>query len=236
MKHYTEMKVSIITTYKNRPHHIIETLPTWINQDTNIPYEIIIVDYNTSEQLHDLLVVQSTKVNIKHIRCERLPIFQLSHARNIGANQASGSVLFFVDIDTRLRPNAVEYIYAVDNDHYMAAVDSDVRKDIINGGLIAVQSRFHHAIFGFNENLVGWGFEDIDYKLRLEKLGLSFQSIEFGYYDCIDHDDKQRTQCYSEEKEISWTRNRQTALRIWDNRDYGQWNFMSTIIYGDNHA
>ncbi len=200
-----------------------------------IKYEIIIVDYDSDDDITEYLKRDSFTVKIVHVRCEGLPVFNLSHARNIGANHANEKYLFFVDIDTVLSPGSMNFIANnINESNYLAAVDSQIRKEIVNGGLLAVSARTHSDIYGFNEDLTGLGFEDIDYKRRLEQRGLHFEIMPDSLYSCIDHPDLERIQCYTEDKELSWTKNRQIALQKWNNPKFGQWEDILVGNYGTN--
>lgn len=220
--------ISVISTYKNRRHHIEKTFSTWINQDLESNYEIVIVDYTSDDNLHEFFPTTqcSDYCGILHVKCFNFDNFALSHARNIGSRHANGNWLFFLDIDTFLKPNSLSSIASLINEYYdtayYAAVNSEIRKNIINGGLIVVPKKYHIKIFGFNENMNGWGFEDIDYKQRLEQAGLKYCHIHPDTYTCIDHNDNERTQCYDDSKEISWTKNRQVSLQKWDNPNFGE--------------
>lgn len=211
-------------------------MPTWI--DCQTLYEIIIVDYGVDQQdcLPHLFNSLKSQVLIRHLQCLYLEQFCLSHARNIGASLASAEWLLFIDIDTLLLPNAIEKIcqYIKNDNVYFAAIDSQVKKDIINGGLILVKKSDHHKIHGFNERIIGWGYEDIDYKQRLERTGIIWKLLNSGIYKCIDHPDTERTQCYSIDKEVSWTKNRQIALQTWSEELYGEWKYCFETKYGGN--
>lgn len=222
--------ISLITTYKNRLHHISQTLQTWINAR---PDEIVIVDYDSDDDISPVLCDHSNVIPITHVKCSNLTVFNLSHARNIGAVHASGECLFFVDIDTYLTPKTISLIQNLRTDrHYLAAVDSKTRKEIVNGGLLVVSKKTHNAICGFNEDMRGWGFEDIDYKRRLERHGLKYAPLGEDFYECIDHSDAERVQCYDQQKEISWTQNRQISLKTWKSKHAGQWKYIEIIRYG----
>lgn len=229
--------ISIISTYKNRRHHIEKTFSTWLDQDLQNKYEIIIVDYTSEDNLHEFFPSHpySEYCSILHVKCFDYPSFSISHARNIGSRHSSNNWLFFLDIDTYLKPHALSTITGLINEYYdtayYAAVNAEVRKNIINGGLMVIPRKFHAKVFGFNENMQGWGFEDIDYKQRLENVGLKYCHIPSDIYSCIDHEDSQRTQCYTDSKELSWTKNRQTSLQKWDNPDFGQCSKMTLYEY-----
>lgn len=222
--------ISLVTTYKNRPHHIVKTLHTWVAAH---PDEIIIVDYDSDDDIVPLIKENAqSKVPIVHVKCEELPVFNLSHARNIGAAHAMQPCLLFVDIDTYLKPQLIDLVREQhDESRYLAAVDAKTRKEIVNGGLLAVSKKHHDMIYGFNEDLCGWGFEDIDYKRRLERRGLIYAPIGEEVYECIDHPDEERVQCYDQEKEISWTQNRQIALKTWDSPEFGEWKNIFVRTY-----
>ncbi len=213
--------ISLVSTYKNRRHHIEQTFPNWLQQSYK-DYEIVIVDYDTDDDLSEFFPKFSLPVAVKHIHCKSLPKFVLSHARNIGSHYVSGEWILFVDIDTYLSKNALKNLSELCTSKcYLAAEDSQIRKEIINGGLIMVKTKDHKAVCGFNEDLKGWGYEDIDYKRRLEASGLDMKFIPQELYTCINHVDTERTQCYGENMEITWTKNRQIALRTWSNNKYG---------------
>ena len=226
--------ISLVTTYKNRRHHIEKTLPTWLNQ-TEVDYEVIILDYDSDDDLHGFLSSLNTHVKIKHIRCPDQPLFVLSHARNVGANEAKRDWILFIDIDTCLYENSIHYLMQIikkNSSNYFAATGSEIKKEIINGGFILVKNSSHCNIHGFNEDIRGWGYEDIDYKKRLEQNGEKFEIIDEHYYKCIDHSDDERTQCWTEDKEISWMRNRQIALKKWSSDIYGKCDDKVVVIHG----
>tara|TARA_Y100000034_G_scaffold39560_1_gene48800 strand:+ start:2005 stop:2700 length:696 start_codon:yes stop_codon:yes gene_type:complete len=225
--------ISLVTTYKNRRHHIEKTLPTWLNQ-TESDYEVIILDYDSDDDLHGFLSSLNSKVKVKHIKCPNKPLFVLSHARNVGANEVDQDWILFIDIDTCLYENSIHYLMQIikdSNNNYFAATGSEIRKEIINGGLILVKKTSHCNMMGFNEDIKGWGYEDIDYKKRLEQRGEKFEIIDEHYYRCIDHSDEERTQCWTENKEISWTKNRQIALKRWSSSSYGKCDEKEITIY-----
>lgn len=228
--------LTIISTYKNRRHHIEKTWLTWEIQ-SNHSYQILIVDYKSDDNLKSLFENHKHKVKTIHTRCENVFGFCISHARNIGARIADSEWLCFLDVDTYLHFNFIEWVLESikqsKGNFYLAAEDSHVRKEIINGGLIICKKTDHDRIFGFNENFQGWGYEDIDYKIRLENNGMRRLHIPDTLYSCIQHPDQERTQCHSVEKETSWTRNRQISLRTWDNLNYGEFHG-SITEYSDN--
>jgi len=233
--------ISLITTYRNRRHHLEKTMPTWIKSIPPTEYEIILVDYQSDDDVSDFLLSLSSPVKIVHIRCEGLGDFVLSHARNVGSRFVRGGWIFYNDIDTGLFEDSLTNLHSLTVNNrgcYFSAVDDRVLKDIINGGVMLVSKADNDAICGFNEKMRGWGFEDIDFRRRLTASGLKWVKIPSEWYYCIDHPDEERVQCYSTDKELSWQRNRQISLTTWHGTDFGQWPNMTVKEYhnGEVHA
>lgn len=215
--------ISLVTTCKNRQQYLEKTLPTWI--PASRADEIIIVDYDSTIPVLDSLGFQFKNLTI--IRCNNLGDFCLSHARNIGSRHVQSDYILFIDCDTYLFDLSIHNIKsAIEENVYLSASDCSEQKEIINGGLICARRTDHEKICGFNENMKGWGYEDIDYKIRLEKCGLRAKKLYSNWYSCIDHSDEERVKYYSLTKEASWNNNRNISSFGWCDNNYGKWNDM----------
>lgn len=222
---------SIVSTYKNRFNHICQSLPSYLDQDTKVPYEIIVVDYNSPDAVSDYLKSHKTG-KIVHAKCCNADGFHISKARNIGAKIAKYNFVLFVDIDTVFENSMIDYLSSiVNNSFYFAAENSQEHFNIINGGLICVNKETHEKIYGFDERMHGWGYEDIDYKKRLEKIECFYKEISCDNYSCLAHSDKDRVLYYSLNKFESWFRNQQISKTIWESRNFGQYDNLEINYY-----
>lgn len=80
-------KFSIITSCKSRLGHLKQTLPHFVTQaDT----EVIVVDYSCPEQTAAWVKQNYPKVILVEVPGQ--PYFCVNHARNLGAEVASGEI------------------------------------------------------------------------------------------------------------------------------------------------
>lgn len=184
--------VSIITTCKGRLDHLKECLPTWLNQGQYKDFEIVVVDYACPENTADYIdSLQDIRVRaIRATDCGEY--FNLSRARNIGAIESVGDVLFFIDCDTKLSKDFVRY---------------HVEKVLVDGSFLTgwfygdatgsciVHRRDCFDIKGYNEVVKGWGYDDIDFYKRLEARGIEQRGFHHGI-ETIKHDDNDRVKHY----------------------------------------
>ena len=105
----------IVPTY-NRAQNLGPTLESLLAQVTDLPYEIIVVDNNSSDETGAVARVHEARAHGKlHY------IFQreqgLSLARNAGIAAAKGDVIAFVDDDAIASPNWLENVAATYRTH-----------------------------------------------------------------------------------------------------------------------
>lgn len=223
--------ISVVSTYKNRFQHLSQSLPSYLNQDTEVPFEVILVDYDSPDNIENFLY-QFPTGKLKHAKCSGYPGFHISHARNIGARLSKYEYILFTDIDTIFEDTMIDHVSTLASPaNYCGAEDSSELFNIINGGLILVNKNAHFSVSGFDERMHGWGYEDVDYKIRLEKLGCSFKEIKSDYYSCIGHSDKERTVYYSMSRQESWQRNKVVSQTKWNNPNHGECSKISITQY-----
>ncbi|MFW5803864.1 MAG: glycosyltransferase [bacterium] len=115
-------------------------------------------------------------------------------ARNIGAKNAKGEILFFIDGDTAINPDFVDFqelliknqvfIYGqyvnlspknISEDYNLSNIS---RKQGITYGIFIVEKQLFNHIGGFKEKYKKPGGEDIDFYLRLKRKGYNPTIIE----------------------------------------------------------
>ena len=171
------MQISIIVTCKDRLSHLKLTLPSFISQTSS---EVIMVDYGCAENSSQWVL--SNFPEVKVIKVDDDPFFCLSRARNIGAKNANGTHLFFIDADVKIIGNFLANI-TLENNFFYKVESSDLYS--LNGTCIIPKDTFY-KIGGYDEAFVGWGGEDTDLYYRL-KLLLSLYEVDNNFFQPIKH-------------------------------------------------
>lgn len=101
------ISLSIVYAYFNTPKEILDSVRSIPSAAGNIPYEVIIVDNNSTK----LLPEKIHKFNfVKIIKNERN--FGYGKALNMGAGFAKGEILLFVNPDTVFEEKSIGILYA----------------------------------------------------------------------------------------------------------------------------
>ncbi len=185
----------------NRLHHVKETLPKNIKDNQDYPeLEFILVDYNSTDGLKDW-VMQNMQDELatgllKFYRTEQPQRFLPSHAKNMAHHKSTGNIVCNIDADNFTGVGFAEYL----NDHFpenpksFLCVDyhrRDVPPDTF--GRIAVPKKYFLNVGGYDERMVGYGYEDIDLCERLKQNGLKHHYItKRDYFNVISHSSKER--------------------------------------------
>jgi hypothetical protein len=160
----------------NRLHHIRETLPKNII-DNYLPNDIefVLLDYNSSDRLEEWV---KTSMN-EHIQSGILTYYKTpdathylrSHSRSVSFRLAQGHIVCNLDADNFLGKGfAVEMIKEFEQKENMFYTSDLSSKDAY--GRVCLLKTDFLAVRGYNEALVGYGYEDDDLFIRLEKQGL----------------------------------------------------------------
>lgn len=90
--------LSIIIPTLGRKKQLEDLLISIEKQKYN-DYEVIVVDQNPPGYLEDIIIKFNSKIRLKHMLIHQKGA---AHARNIGADEAKGDILFFPDDDSKL--------------------------------------------------------------------------------------------------------------------------------------
>jgi len=102
-----KLKVSVIIVNYNTIRHLVPCLNSIYSQTRNIDFEVIVVDNNSQDE--SVKVLEESFTTIHLIRSEKNLGF--GSANNVGANQAKGKYLLFLNPDTLLENNALKCFY-----------------------------------------------------------------------------------------------------------------------------
>lgn len=180
--------LSCVVTCKGRLEHLRQSLPhlaRWADA------EVIVVDYDCPEHAADWVEAHHPQVRV--VRVEDAPLFNLSRARNLGAAAASAPWLLFLDADSipaltmpeQLRPLMVSGAFAV-------AVPQSQQ---LWGALLVSRADFLR-VDGYDEAIAGWGSEDEDMIDRLMDAGVRRGGFASALLTPILHAEALRTAHY----------------------------------------
>jgi hypothetical protein len=162
--HLPQPKYSIITTCKGRLHDLKKSLPGFLNQPNT---EVIVVDYDCPDGTTEFLSREYPAV--RRVSVANQPKFNAAHARNLGAAQARGEYLVFLDADVLIADHCVSSIDQAMKEQTFAVFDSQGRNSL-RGSCVVSRPSFS-AIGGYDELLSGYAGEDLDLFARLRLLG-----------------------------------------------------------------
>lgn len=180
--------ISLITTCKGRLSSLKQSLPRMVAQPRA---EVIVVDYDCPERSGGWVAEEYPAARV--VQIGNAPVFNMAHARNLGAQAARAEWLCFVDADSLLDDRFVEQ--ALPRLHHGGFYSmADARFDAA-GTIICAREDFI-GLEGYDEVLQGWGAEDDDFRLRLRVRGCAHETLPGEWLRTIGHDDAARVQYY----------------------------------------
>ena len=138
-----ELNISFIIPVYNRPDEIEELLQSFVDLNTNYPYEIVIVEdgsYNTSKHIVDQF---SSRLEIAYFFKDNSGP---GDSRNFGMQQAKGNYFIILDSDCILPP------------HYLEAVLNSLDKNYVDcfGGPDAAHKSFSNLQKAINFSMTSF--------------------------------------------------------------------------------
>jgi MoaA/NifB/PqqE/SkfB family radical SAM enzyme len=197
-------KLSFFTVCMGRLHHLKATLPrniAWNADHSDV--EFVLLDYTSPDDMASWVQAELGE----HLRSGRLvyyryddaQFFSYSHSRNLAARLCSGDIVCNVDADNLTGPGYARYVdeQMKDNDLLVGCnVENGAFTTIPNDfgftGRMAVRRRLFLDTGGYDEDMVAWGYEDLDLYNRLSRRGLRCAPIAPRFLTALPHDDKER--------------------------------------------
>lgn len=176
-------KITVIITVRNRDTVRIENQVASIRKNGANPL-FHIVDYGSDEVFAKQYSALCTKLNLQytHIYAEGLP-WNKCRALNYGAKTANTPFVVTSDADMLYQANPFQYCLDNYKDKTMYHIETywlpksgDKTKSIYaghgnSGGFQFIAKSAFEEIGGYDERMVYWGVEDLDFPDRLKKVG-----------------------------------------------------------------
>lgn len=196
-KFYSEKKCSVVVACMNREKNLIESLPSWFNNE--YINEIILVDYSSQEKLSENKTIQKwvDQGYVNLITVQEEEYFSLGKAYNLGFDFASGDFIIKIDADYMLKDDSFldNFLTSPRVSEYFIRGDYNFGMSMSGFFLI---SRQH--IIPYREDLNGYGYDEIDLYNRILTQNPSMKEIVFfdieKYIYHIPHNNKARVGNY----------------------------------------
>ena len=181
-----DMRASAVVTCMGRLAFLKQTLPKILPLFS----EYILVDFSCPERSGDWAKENFPGIVLCNVTNKKW--FNPSEARNAGANCATLDWIFFIDAEISFTRSPRPFINLQKKDVFYA-----FRKNFCIGTILCRRDDFL-AIGGFNQKLQGYGWEDDDFRIRLQQRGKKETILPPEIIHHIDHTNVIRTKYYEE--------------------------------------
>ncbi len=195
-----EHRISLCTVCMNRLAHLKQTLPQ--NIIDNLEYgniEFVVLNYNSTDQMEEWfqqnMGVYVQMGIVKYYRTTEPKSFDHSKSRNMALRLAQGDIICNIDADNFTGKGFAQFIADTfaENENCFIRGDIQLRYDL--GGRICMWKKDFNLIKGFDESMLGYGYEDDDLVNRLLKTGRKQVTIEdLAFQKVISHTNRERLQ------------------------------------------
>ena len=205
--------ISYCTSIKNRLEHFkkasVQTIESLLKLDEKYLYEWCICDYNSNDGLEEYIrSLNFNKIVYKKIKFREH--FHHSRAKNISHKMASGDYMVNLDADNIVTPQFHKEIYKLFKKGANVIWPTTTPNTTGGGtGRIAIDKQTFFKLGGYDENIVGWGYEDIDLIERSKKLNCNIQIVKDVTIKYIRHSEIYRfAETVEKSREESGPRNK----------------------------
>jgi glycosyltransferase involved in cell wall biosynthesis len=205
----TEQTVSIIVRCRGRLAQLKESLKFLFIQDHHFT-EIIVVNYDCPDDLHHWLAINTSRYILNRKLIEVIvkdkQYFNHSHSRNVGLHAAQGDWVLFISAEDRPHYQLVSHLLKRIGDMDKIYAIPSIRWNLVLRKMLFARRKDLLDIGGFNEDLIGYGYEHEDVCERLLLHGLEqFRfSVEFTGMPIPHSDDIRRVHLPLVDSQHNW--------------------------------
>jgi hypothetical protein len=185
-----ENKITAVFPVMNRNDHVVQTIPSWLACEEI--HEVVIVDWSSKIPLHlddrCTNIINNDKVKIIRIEDEQY-FLNPALALNIGIDMSKYDNIIKADIDHKLiNKNFIKILIRNSDPGHFFCGTIPTKDCNCYWGFSYFHRQDYEKTGGFNENLRGWGGEDVDFYDRLEELNVE-RTVVLNIQDFIFHID-----------------------------------------------
>jgi hypothetical protein len=153
-----------------RTHDLQQTLPQNIIDNAAYPaLEFVLLNYNSQDNLEEWVRNNLSKEigqgKVVYAKTTEPKYYHMAHSRNVAFKLASGEIVCNLDADNWTGPGFAERLNALANEQSERAVFTKSRQ-LIRGRIAFYKREWEHLLGGYDEDLHGYGFDDMDLMYR----------------------------------------------------------------------
>lgn len=226
----------LFTVVMNRLHHLERTLPANLESNTHPFTRFLVLDYNSNDGLRDYILTtfpdELKSGRLAYYRYNDARYFSHSHSRNMAVKLSDSEFVCNVDADNYSGNGFDRYLleqFAAHSHVVISALSND-EQNYGAFGRMATRREHFMEVGGYDETFEGYGFEDYDLVCRLERSGLTKETInDPRFLKGLHHDNAERVSC-------EWTKDQLKVLyrqQVTDNMQVLLYLFRdNTMHYG----
>lgn len=195
-------KISLCTTVMNRLSDLKQTLPINLEYEKYPNIEFVILDYNSNDGLSDwiknemMMYIQMGK--LVYARTDEPKYYSMTHSRNMAFKVASGDICINVDADNflfdknKMPPITFgEYVSWCSSQQTEKAIFAKGKR-LCHGRLGFYKKEFIESLGGYDEQITGYGHDEIDLMYRAWGLDYTLMYCGGQYVDRLHTSNEKR--------------------------------------------
>lgn len=180
----TYRKISFCTACMNRLHDLMVTLPVNIHHNRDYPnVEFVVVNYNSQDKLDEWILdymMPYIEVGLLvYVHTTEPRFFGASHSRNISFKVATGDIVNNIDADNFSGQGFAKTLNLLAEVKPEKAVFTRAEK--LTHGRLGFYKKEWFELGGYDEEFMGYGWEDIDLLYRAMATG--YKLMRWGCWD-----------------------------------------------------
>lgn len=229
-------KISFCTTCMNRLHHLKETLPfNLINNSTYENVEFVVLNYNSKDEIDQWMekemMAEIKSHKVRYIKTLEPLHFKMSHAKNMVTKFASGDIVCNIDADNFTGWGFASYLndqFNKNNNIYMKGLEGDAE------GRACLWKSDFLKLRGYDEKILDWGYEDTDFYYRMrDQIKRSEVNItDSKYLNTIKHNELERMKngLYNSEIEFGLVMETNGVIKAYILKKGNQFEYLTIIL------
>jgi len=219
----------------------LKTVLNWLNNDfKKVKFEIVLVEQDCESKIGF-----SLPSNCKHVFVYNNSHYNRSWSFNVGANLSSSNIVIFADCDLLIKssellasieecngefdainPKGKVIAMYADEKNYFNPQKFEIRKGInFSGGICIMKKNKFFDIFGWDEDMTGWGGEDDLMTHKIKKMLNKIKCTGFNVYHLFHTSTSKNQEVYKENLKILkkiMAMEKEELIQYYKNRKIGQ--------------